>query len=201
MSVRIAVIYYSVSGNVRRLAEAVAQGAEVAGAATRLRQVTEVAIEPAGDGKANPPVGDAQIATLDDLEWAGGYAFGTPSRFGTPAGQLKIFLDSAGELWQRGRLADRAVTMFCSAYNIHGGLEATMLALAPVFFHWGSVLVPPGYTDDRVYAAGGNPYGAAYASSGQGPALQTVLEAARHQGERLARYAAVLARLREEASA
>jgi NAD(P)H dehydrogenase (quinone) len=25
--------------------------------------------------------------------------------------------------------------------------------------HWGAILVPPGYTDEVIYASGGNPYG------------------------------------------
>src|SRR3569833_4012145 len=114
-------------------------------------------------------------------------AFGTPSRFGAPAAQLKQFIDQAGGLWREGRLADKPVTAFTSAFNRHGGSEATILSLGNVFYHWGSLIVPPGFTDPAVYAAGGNPYGTSSISgpTGGAPAAET-LAAARYQGARLA---------------
>jgi NAD(P)H dehydrogenase (quinone) len=136
------------------------------------------------------------VASHDDLRWADAFAFGTPSRFGTPAAQLKQFIDTTGGLWAEGALTDKPVTVFTSADNPHGGMEATVLSLSNVFYHWGAVLVPPGYTDPTIAEAGGNPYGAAYASRGRGAHLQAVLEAARYQGARLARYADAIRSLR-----
>lgn len=126
-------------------------------------------------------------ASLDDLAWADAYAFGTPTRFGTPAAQLKQFIDQAGGLWRDGTLADKPVTAFTSAFNRHGGNEATILSLGNVFYHWGSLIVPPGYTDPVVFAADGNPYGASASGppSEDGPAAEA-LDAARYQGRRLA---------------
>ena len=194
---RVAVIYYSSTGHVHQLAEAVAGGARDAGAVVRLRRVAELA--PASAMAANPAwaahaaaTRDVPEATHDDLRWADAYAFGTPSRFGTPAAQLKQFLDTTGGLWAEGVLAGRAVTAFTSAANPNGGMESTLLSLSNVFYHWGAVLVPPGYTHVAVTAAGGNPYGAAYASNGTGGSLAAALAAARHQGHRLARYAAAI---------
>ncbi len=89
--------------------------------------------------------------------------------------------------------------MFTSADNPHGGLEATVLSLSNVFYHWGAVLVPPGYTHPAIAEAGGNPYGAAYASKARGAELAAVLRAARHQGARLARYADAIRLVRPEA--
>ena len=194
METRIAVIYYSATGNVHTLANAIAEGATDAGADVRLRRVPELAPEEAIQknqawAKHRDETKDAvPEATLDDLEWADGYAFGTPTRFGNPAAQLKQFLDTAGRLWFEGALADKAVTSFTSAMYPDGGLESTILALNNVFYHWGCVLVPPGYTDPAVGEAGGNPYGAAF-PSGEGPPSQAVLAAARHQGKRLAIFA------------
>ena len=125
---------------------------------------------------------------MDDLAWADGFAFGTPTRFGTPAAQLKQFIDQTGPLWQAGQLADKPATAFTSAYNRHGGNEATILALSNVFYHWGALIVPPGCTDPAVSAAGGNPYGVSFVtstSSDEGPD-SNALAAARHQGRRLA---------------
>ena len=115
------------------------------------------------------------------------FAFGTPTRFGASAAQLKQFIDQAGGLWQEGKLADKPVTAFTSAFNRHGGSEATILSLANVFYHWGALIVPPGYTDPVVYAAGGNPYGTSFVTgpSGDGSGA-AALDAARYQGRRLA---------------
>lgn len=200
---RIAVIHYSATGNVHRLAEAVANGARDQGAEVRVRRVAELA--PDQVVAANPAwaahaaeVADQPVASLDDLRWADAFAFGTPSRFGTPSAQLKQFIDTTGGLWVEGALTDKPVTVFTSADNPHGGLESTVLSLSNVFYHWGAVLVPPGYSHPAVAAAGGNPYGAAYASKGHGADLASVLRAARHQGARLARYAKAIRALRLE---
>jgi NAD(P)H dehydrogenase (quinone) len=200
MSVRVAVIYYSATGNVHALAEAVAEGAEKAGAEVALRRVPELAPDSAID--SNPvwrahvdATKDAvEVATLDDLEWANAYAFGTPTRFGLPSAQLKQFVDTTSGLWQRGVLADKPVTTFTSAGNRHGGQESTLLALNNTFYHWGSIIVPPGYTDRLLYAAGGNPYGTSWPSGHDGGLPdEAALAAARYQGQRLAMFAEKLA--------
>jgi len=207
MTTRILVAYYSATGSVHRLAEAVRDGAESAGADVRLRRVAELA--PAEAIASNPDWArhreetDAavEIAALADLEWADGYAFGTPTRYGAPAAQLKQFLDAAGSLWQEGKLADKPVTAFVSSAEQHGGQEATILSLNNVFYHWGSVIVPLGYTDDIVYAAGGNPYGTSW-PAGFPSAMpdEVTLACARYQGSRLARFAGVLAAHRATAA-
>jgi NAD(P)H dehydrogenase (quinone) len=168
---KVAVIYYSATGTVQALAQAVAEGAAEAGAEIRLRRVAE------------PDQPSHGSATVDDLAWADAFAFGTPTRFGAPAAQLKHFIDQTVVLWRAGGLADKPVTAFTSAYNRHGGSEATILSLSNVFYHWGALIVPPGYTDPAVYAAGGNPYGT---SAVNGP-TEAALDAARYQGRRLAK--------------
>jgi NAD(P)H dehydrogenase (quinone) len=193
MTVKVAVIYYSATGTVHALAQAVAEGAASAGAEVRLRRVAELALDSAIDqnplwrrhADATASIAQASVA---DLAWADAFAFGTPTRFGTPAAPLKQFIDQAGGLWKEGGLADKPVTAFTSAYNRHGGSEATILSLGNVFYHWGALIVPPGYTDPVVYAAGGNPYGTSLVT---GPPTgddseAAALEAARYQGRRLA---------------
>lgn len=198
MGVNVAVIYYSSTGSVHRLAEAVGEGAGSAGADVRFRRVAELAPAEAIDQNAAwkahvEATRDVVEASLDDLAWADGFAFGTPTRFGNPSAQLKQFLDQAGGLWFEGKLADKAVTTFTSAMNPHGGLETTIVALNNVFYHWGCVIVPPGYTSDAVFAAGGNPYGTSWPTTADGlPPSAAVLAAARHQGARLAAKTALL---------
>jgi NAD(P)H dehydrogenase (quinone) len=197
MATRIAVIYYSATGNVHKLAEAIAEGAEETGAEVRLRRVPELAPEEAIQRNQawaqhrDETRDTVEEARTSDLEWADGYAFGTPTRFGNPSAQLKQYLDMAGGLWFEGALADKAVTTFTSAMYPEGGLESTILALNNVFYHWGCVLVPPGYTNPAIMEAGGNPYGTSF-PSGEGPPSDAVLAAARHQGRRLAAFTAAL---------
>ena len=201
---RVAVIYYSATGNVHRLAHALAEGAEAEKADVRLRHVEEFASEMLISqnqywGTHRSEVEDEPVATLDDLEWADGVAFGTPTRFGNVAAQLKQFMDQAGRLWQEGKLADRVGTAFTASMTVHGGQESTILALNNTLYHWGMVILPLGYTVSEVFAAGGNPYGSSYTSgkSVEGPDVKT-LAVARYQGQRLARYAAVIAAAREK---
>jgi len=108
--------------------------------------------------------------------------FGTPTRFGTPSGQLKAFIDTTGPLWQQGHLADKVYSAITASSTAHGGQESTILALSNVFYHWGGIIVPPGYTDPIQYQSG-NPYGTSHVS-GEGPPGDVALEAARHQARR-----------------
>jgi NAD(P)H dehydrogenase (quinone) len=194
---KIAVIYYSATGNVHALAEAVAEGAAKAGAQVRLRRVAELA--PAEAIDSNPAwrahvdaTADIEVATIDDVRWADALALGSPTRFGNISAQLKQFLDSTGPLWAAGELADKVATGFTSAGNVHGGNESTLLALYNTLHHWGAIVVAPGYTDPSITRAGGNPYGTAHASAG-GPPGPDVLAAARYQGCRLAAIAESIA--------
>ena len=137
------------------------------------------------------------MASLDDLVWADGYAFGSAARYGLPAWPLKRFLDQTGDLWEAGALADRVAAAFVSSDYSHGGQEAAILAIHNVIHHWGSLVLGPGYTDAVTEAAGGNPYGAS--ATGAPGADETA--AARYLGRRLARFAGAVAAVREPAAA
>ena len=189
MTIKVAVIYYSATGTVHALAQAVTEGATSTGAEVRLRRVAELAPDSAIDQNplwrrhADAATAIAQ-ASVEDLAWADAYAFGTPTRFGAPAAQLKQFIDQAGGLWHEGKLADKPVTAFTSAYNRHGGSEATLLSLANVFYHWGALIIPPGYTDQVVYAAGGNPYGTSFVTSSAEDGKDQILRRSTRPGTR-----------------
>lgn len=190
MAPKVAVIYYSSTGNTHKLAEAVAEGAKETGAEVRLRQVEELAPESA---IAQNPAWKAHHeamknqprASLADLEWADAVILGTPTRFGSMASQLKQFIDQCGGLWFHGKLTNKVVAGFCTASNPHGGQEATILSMYNTFYHWGAIVAAPGYTDQVVYGAGGNPYGASATGTEAGPNEQE-LAAGRHLGKRVA---------------
>lgn len=195
----VAIVYYSATGNVYTMAQAVEEGAQRAGAETRLRKVQELAPEEAiasqqGWVDHRTETQHIQEATLDDLEWADGYLFGTPTRYGNAAAQLKQFLDTTGPLWQKGALADKPVAAFTSTTTPHGGQESTIISLYNVFMHWGSVVVPPGYTHPGQFVSG-NPYGASHWDQGgaASPSEET-LDSARRLGERVATFAERLVR-------
>ncbi len=207
MPTRIAVIYYSSTGHVHQLAQALADGAAETGAEVRLRRVPELAPEaaiqsnPAWAAHVDRTADQVPEASLDDLEWADGYALGSPTRYGMPAAQLKQFIDTTGGLWADGKLANKAATSFTSAMNTHGGQESTILSLNNVLYHWGAIIVPPGYTDPLLFAAGGNPYGTSWvAGQDVGAVDPEVLTAARYQGRRLAEFAAKLADRTDDAT-
>lgn len=162
--IKLAVIYYSSTGTNHKLAKWAQEGAELAGAETKLLKVQELAPPSAINGnpvwKAHAEATkDVPVATLDDLVWADAIIFSTPTRFGNVAAQMKQFLDTSGGLWAQGKLADKVVSAMSSASNPHGGQEATILSLYTMMYHWGAIIAAPGYTDPVTFSSGGNPYG------------------------------------------
>lgn len=191
--VKLLIVYYSSTGTNYQMALAAKAAAEEAGAEVRVRKVQELAPDSAID--SNPAwrahveaTRDVPVVTYEDMEWANAYIFGTPTRFGNVASQMKQFIDTLGGLWFKGKLTNKPVAAFTSAMNPHGGQESTLLALYHTFYHWGSIIVPPGYTDPGLYAAGGNPYGvSATADPKQSQVPEATLEAVRIMTRRVVR--------------
>ncbi|MGV9800147.1 NAD(P)H:quinone oxidoreductase [Mycobacterium sp. NPDC003449] len=160
---KLSVIYYSATGHGTTMAGRVAATAESAGAEVRLRHVAETrdpesfAHNPAWTANYEATK-DQSAATGEDIVWADAVIFGSPTRFGSVASQLRGFLDSLGGLWSEGKLADKVYAGFTSANTAHGGQETTLLTLYATLMHWGGVIVPPGYTDPLKFVDG-NPYG------------------------------------------
>jgi NAD(P)H dehydrogenase (quinone) len=202
MGVKIAVIYYSATGTTYKLARAIEEGATQTGAEVRVRKVRELAPEEAiksnrGWAEHRLTTQEVAEATLDDLEWADAVIFGTPTRYGLPAAQLKQFIDLTGPLWAKGKLVDKVVSSFTSASTEHGGQETTITALNNTFYHWGGIIVPPAYADPIQFEAG-NPYGASFTSNnGTLSPDDTALQSARFQGKRVAEVASWIASGRE----
>ena len=197
--VNVAVIYYSATSMTYSLAQAVAEGAEKAGAEVRFRKVRELAPQEAiatneGWAAHAKETQDVPEASNDDLTWADGIVLGTPTRYGLPTAQMKQFIDMTGPLWQSGALVDKVASSFTSTGTAHGGQESTILAMNNTFYHWGSVIVGPGYADPVQFQAG-NPYGSSHVSAnGSNPPGDVELEAARFQGRRVAEVARRLKR-------
>lgn len=166
--VNLAVVHYSQTGNVYRMAQAAATAGEEEGAEVRFRKVRELA--PPEAIAANPDWAEhaeatAGIpeATIDDLDWADAVMWGTPTRYGGPCAQIRQFVDQTGPLWEQGKLIDKVMSTFVSTATSHGGQETTIVAMNNAFYHWGAVIVGPGYTDPRMFEPElGNPYGASH---------------------------------------
>jgi len=192
--VELLVLYYSVGGSVRRMAELVAEGIErVPGAAARLRTVPRISSDEKAIPKAGPP-----YCELGDLEECAGLALGSPTRFGNMAAPLKQFLDETGLLWQRGALAGKPACVFTSSASLHGGQETTLVSMMLPLLHHGMLIVGLPYTLAELNATrtGGTPYGASHFAGVADD--QPVSEAERAlcvaQGKRLAEISLKLCR-------
>ncbi|MCO1597691.1 NAD(P)H:quinone oxidoreductase [Micromonospora sp. RHAY321] len=166
---KVAVIYYSATGTTYQLAQAVCEAAGDAGAEVRLRKVRELAPEEAirsnsGWQAHQLETQDVPEAMIDDLAWADVAILGAPTRYGIIAAQLKQFIDTTGPLWSQGGLVNKVYAGFTSTGTAHGGHETTLTSLFNVFYHWGGIVVTPGYTDTSQFIAG-NPYGASHTSN------------------------------------
>lgn len=185
--VKLAIIYYSQTGHNFQMAQWAQAAAEEAGAEVRLLKVEELM----DTSDPNPAWAkyledskDVPVATTDDLIWADAILFSSPTRFGNVAAQMKYFFDQQGGAWAQGKLADKVVSAMSSAQNNNGGQEATVKALYTSLMHWGAILVPPGYTNDVIYKAGGNPYGTSGTATNDGFA-NDLEDAVKHQAQRL----------------
>lgn len=188
MAVKLAIIYYSTYGTNYQMASIAAEAAKAAGADVRLLKVAETAPKEVVEGQ---PAWKAQAektahiptATPQDMEWADAYLFSAPTRFGVMASQMRAFIDTLGGVWSKGGLANKAISAMTSAQNKHGGQESTLLSFYTTAFHWGGIVVAPGYTDESIYKVGGNPYG--YSHSQNEEFSEDVKAAIGHQARRL----------------
>lgn len=190
-SVNVAVVYYSSTGTIHRIATEMAEAAEKAGAEVRLRRAAElappavVASKPAWAAHL-AATADVPLASTADIEWADAVAFGTPTRFGNMSSQIKQFIDTLGPLWFQGRLASKAYSAFTSGSSAHGGMETTLVSMYNMVCHFGGVIVPPGDTDPTAMADG-NPYGTSHVVGSSPDVSERALRSARVQAERLVR--------------
>ena len=182
----VAVIYYSVDRKRAPPRRGVAGGAEKAGAQVRLRQVPRSS--PAAAVAANPAWHAHRGATRHVARGHPGRpAVGgrgparQPTRFGLPAAQLKQFIDQTGGMWFRSEAGEQGLRLVHLRRHRPRRQEATILALNNTFYHWGGIIVPPGYTADGAHDAG-NPYGASHIAADGAPAADQELLAARHLG-------------------
>ncbi|MGD0722229.1 MAG: NAD(P)H:quinone oxidoreductase [Roseiarcus sp.] len=192
---KILVLYYSSYGHIESMAQAVAAGAREAGAEADVKRVPEVVSAEVAKAMHFKLDQAAPIAKIDELADYDAIIFGTPTRFGNMAGQMRNFLDQAGGLWLQNKLVGKVAAVFTSTASQHGGQESTILTFIPTILHLGMVFVGLPYSFTGQFGhdevKGGSPYGASTIAGGDGSRQPSAveLEAARFQGAHVAKIA------------
>ena len=115
---KILIVYYSRSGNTKKMAEAVEAGVKDEGAEV----VTKA-------------VGECQVDELLDYD---GIIMGSPTYYGLMAAEIKKLLDDSVKF--HGKLTGKVGGAFSSAANIGGGNETTIMAILQAMLIHGMVV-------------------------------------------------------------
>lgn len=193
---RILVLYYSSYGHIEKMATAVAEGASsVAGCQCDIKRVPELVPAEVAAASGIKTQQDAAIATVDELGSYDAIIFGTPTRFGNMAAQMRNFLDQTGGLWFNRTLVGKVGSVFCSTNSQHGGQETTITSFHTTLLHHGMVIVGLPYTfegnSEMGEISGGSPYGATTMAGNDGSRMPSPneLAGARFQGKHVAEIA------------
>jgi NAD(P)H dehydrogenase (quinone) len=193
---RILVLYYSSYGHVETLARAIAEGAAgVDGAQVFVKRVPELVPDEVAKASGLKTDQEAPIATPAELADYDAIIFGTPTRFGNMAAQMRNFLDQTGGLWFERKLVGKIGSAFCATASQHGGQETTLTSFHTTLLHHGMIIVGLPYswegnaTMDGI--SGGTPYGITTITGGDGSRMPSTneLEGARFQGRHVATLA------------
>jgi NAD(P)H dehydrogenase (quinone) len=200
--VKILVLYYSLTGNVYRMAKLVAEGVRQGGTEAVIKTVPELMPEELIRESelmmaARKEQAEVPISTVEELRDYDGIIVGTPTRFGNMAAQMRNFWDQTGALWVQGSLIGKPAGVFCSTATLHGGQETTLISSMMTLFHQGMIMVGVPYSEQALITtnAGGTPYGPSHVS-GQpptNPITDQEAEICRALGKRVAEIAAKLA--------
>jgi NAD(P)H dehydrogenase (quinone) len=202
---KVQVVFYSMYGHIYKMAEAVAAGArEVQGTEVTLYQVPELvpeeALERTGAKAARAAFAHIPLATPDKMTEADALIFGTPTRYGNMAAQMRNFLDQTGQLWLKGAFVGKVASVFASTASQHGGQETTITSFHTTLLHLGMIIVGLPYSEQRLLAmdalSGGTPYGATTITGGDGSRQPSEAELgmATFQGRHVAQIASRLFR-------
>ncbi len=198
---KVLVLYYSAYGHIERMAQAIAEGARsVAEVEVTIKRVPELMPEGVARKAGMKLDQQAPIASVDELAHYDAIIFGTPTRFGNMAAQMRNFLDQTGGLWVKGALVGKVASVFVSTGTQHGGQETTITSFHSTLLHQGMIIVGLPYSFagltrmDQI--TGGTPYGATTLAGVDGSRQPTEneLAGAHFQGRHVAEIAARLAR-------
>lgn len=202
MKPKIGVLYYSMTGNTFRMAQAVCRGIEKAGGQAVLRTVPELLPKESIESderikKAREAQKEVAVAKVEELAEFDGIILGSPTRFGNMCSQLRNFLDQTGGLWLKGVLIDKPAGVFCCTASLHGGQETTLVSMMFPLLHHGALIVGVPYSIRELIEtkSGGTPYGptAVVGSMAEQPPTEIDLKIAMEIGKRVSRIAGKLA--------
>ena len=197
---KVLVLYYSMYGHIEKMADAIAEGVRtVDGAEAVIKRVPEIIPEDRARAMGVKLDQQAPIATTEELADYDAIIFGTPTRFGNMAAQMRNFLDQTGKLWMNGALIGKVGSVFTSTGTQHGGQETTITSFHSTLLHHGMVIVGVPYSCKGLTVmteiTGGSPYGSSTLAGGDGKRMpsENELEIARFQGRHVAQIAQRLA--------
>ena len=189
---KILVVYYSMYGHIETMAKTVAEGARtIEGVEVTLKRVPEIMDEEKAKAAGAKVDQEAPVASPKELADYDGILFGTPTRFGNMAAQMRNFLDQTGSLWMNGALVGKVGSVFTST-GTGGGNESTILTTHTTLLHHGMVIVGLPYTCPQLTVIdevrGGSPYGAGTIAGAQGERQPSANELAQahFQGQHVA---------------
>lgn len=196
---KVLVLYYSMYGHIETMAKAVARGAAaVPGTQVDVKRVPETIPAEVLAKFGAKTQHEFPVAEVADLANYDAIIFGTPTRFGNMAGQMRNFLDQAGGLWAQDKLVGKVAGVFTSTATQHGGQESTILTFIPTILHFGMVFAGLPYSEKRQFGTdevrGGSPYGASTMAGGDGSRQPSEAELgmAEFQGKHIAQIAGKL---------
>jgi len=197
---KVLVLYYSMYGHIEIMAKAIAEGAgKVEGTDVTIKRVPELMPEEAARNAGVKLDQEAAIAEPGELADYDAILFGSPTRFGNMAAQMRNFLDQTGGLWFEGKLVGKVGSVFTSTASQHGGQETTITSFHTTLLHHGMIVVGVPYAIPELTTmdgiCGGSPYGASTITGGDGKRMpsEAELTIARYQGEHAAKIAAKVA--------
>jgi NAD(P)H dehydrogenase (quinone) len=205
MSVNVQVIFYSMYGHIYQMAEAVAEGVrQVEGAEVSLHRVPELipdnVLEQSGAKAAQQAFAHVPVIEPEQMTEADALIFGTPTRFGNMAAQMRNFFDRTGGQWASGSLIGKVGSVFTSTATQHGGQETTITSTHLTLLHHGMIIVGVPYAEQGISVmdeiSGGSPYGASTItkSDGSRQPSDNELTVARYQGRHVAEIAGAFKR-------
>jgi NAD(P)H dehydrogenase (quinone) len=196
---KVLILYYSSYGHIETMAGAVAEGARSVGAEVTIKRVPELVPDEVARKSGYKIDQAAPVATVNELPEYDAIIFGTPTRYGNMAAQMKSFIDQTGALWVQGKLVGKVGSVFTSTGSQHGGQETTILTFVPPLLHLGFIIVGLPYSFQGQMGVtevmGNSPYGASTIAGPDGSRRPSPIEldGARYQGRHVAEIATKLA--------
>lgn len=188
--VKILIAISSNFGANMKLAQILSPVLEGLGASVRVRRVEPHA--------PSSELSKLEYASADDLEWADGFVFSSPSHTGLMSSAMKAFIDAHHDAAVTGRYLNKAFTGMATSGFAHAGQERVVDDLNAVAAAWGCLVVTPSTANADINRLNGNPFGLSFVlQHGKIPDDEGVTEVLNIHFKRFVSVTAALIPLRE----